>query len=46
MNVIADRHEAVFVNAGSYAIRPKSSSETLISRRSMARIVPSVISTS
>src|SRR5215212_1935663 len=42
MNVTADRHEAVFMNAGSYVMRPKSSSSTLIWRRSMLRIVPSV----
>src|SRR5919202_1936177 len=46
MYVIADRHDAVFVYAGSYVIRPKSSSSTLICRKSMARTVPSVISTS
>jgi hypothetical protein len=32
---------AVFMKAGSYVIRPKSSSEVLIWRRSIARIVPS-----
>src|SRR5271157_526381 len=32
--------EAVFINAGSYVIRPKSSGPVLIWRRSMARIVP------
>src|SRR5260370_42689033 len=46
MNVIELRHEAVFMNAGSYVIRPKSSSWTLIFRRSIARIVSSVIGTS
>src|ERR687886_665589 len=46
MYVIADRHDAVFVYAGSYVIRPKSSSSTLIWRKSMARTVPSVISIS
>src|SRR5919202_946232 len=46
MYVIADRHDAVFVYAGSYVIRPKSSSSTLICRKSMARTVPSVISIS
>src|SRR3954468_22685229 len=46
MYVIAERVEAVFVNAGSYVIRPKSSSSTLIWRKSIARTVPSVISIS
>src|SRR3954447_3612746 len=46
MKVISLRHDAVFVNAGSYAIRPKSSSSTLIPRSSIALIVPSVISSS
>src|SRR3954451_23865789 len=46
MYVIDDRVDAVFVNAGSYVMRPKSSSSTLIWRRSMARTVPSVISMS
>ena len=31
------------MNAGSYVMRPKSSSSVLIWRRSMLRIVPSVI---
>src|SRR2546425_2923605 len=43
MNVIRLLHEAVFMKAGSYAINPKSSSETLIFRRSIARITPSSI---
>src|SRR3954469_3207502 len=46
MYVTAERHDAVFVYAGSYVIRPKSSSSTLIWRKSMARTVPSVISIS
>src|SRR5215210_537615 len=46
MYVIAERVEAVFVKAGSYVMRPKSSSSTLIWRKSMARTVPSVISIS
>jgi hypothetical protein len=46
MKVIADRQEAVFWYAGSYAMTPKSSSSTLIARRSMARIVPSSIGSS
>src|SRR6478672_3783116 len=46
MYVIAERHEAVLVNAGSYDISPKSLSEALICRRSIARIVPSVTSRS
>src|SRR5664279_6250039 len=37
---MADRHDAVFVKAGSYVIRPKSFSSALILRRSSARIVP------
>ena len=37
------RHAAVFMNAGSYVISPKSSGSTLICWRSMARIVPSLI---
>src|SRR5947207_6767411 len=41
MKVIALRQFAVFMNAGSYVIRPKSSGVALICRRSMARIVPS-----
>src|SRR6185503_14901828 len=40
MNVMRLLHEAVFMNAGSYVIRPKSSSDALIWRRSMALIVP------
>jgi hypothetical protein len=32
---------AVFMNAGSYVINPKSSAPALIWRRSIARIVPS-----
>ena len=37
------RHDAVFMYAGSYVIRPKSPSSTLMSRRAGARIVPSSI---
>src|SRR5579883_2554155 len=36
-------HEAVFMNAGSYDITPKSDGSVLIWRRSLARIVPLVI---
>src|SRR5712671_5339727 len=43
---MALRQFAVFRNAGSYVIRPKSSGLTLICRRSMARIVSSVTGTS
>src|SRR5438552_11144464 len=43
---MALRHEAVFMNAGSYVIRPKSSLPFLIWRRSVALIVPSLIGTS
>ena len=39
------RQFAVLRNAGSYVIKPKSSGATLIFRRSMARIVPSVTGT-
>src|SRR3954449_12199567 len=46
MKVISLRHAAVFVKAGSYVIRPKSSSSTFIWRKSIAFTVPSVISTS
>ena len=46
MNVIELRQLAVFMNAGSYVIRPKSSGPLLIWRRSMARIVPSWIGSS
>src|SRR3954447_325267 len=42
---MAERVEAVFVNAGSYVMRPKSSSSTFIWRKSIARTVPSLIST-
>jgi len=45
MYVMALRHAAVFMKAGSYVIRPKSSSPVRICRRSMALIVPSVIGT-
>ena len=38
---MALRQLAVFMNAGSYVIRPKSSGPVLICRRSMARMVPS-----
>src|SRR5215813_8502046 len=40
MNVIELRQLAVFMNAGSYVINPKSSVPVLICRRSMARTVP------
>src|SRR5205085_2690336 len=40
---MALRHAAVFMKAGSYVIRPKSSAPLLIWRRSIARIVPSLI---
>src|SRR5215475_5419520 len=43
IKVIRLLQEAVFMNAGSYVIRPKSSEETLIFRRSVARIAPSSI---
>src|SRR3984957_13138272 len=43
MNVIADRHDAVAMKAGSYVINPKSSSSVLILRNSVARMVPSSI---
>src|SRR6266853_1176069 len=46
MYVMALRQFAVFMNAGSYVIIPKSSGAALIWRRSIARIVPSVIGTS
>src|SRR5690242_7731208 len=46
MNVMALRQAAVFMNAGSYVMRPKSSASVLICRRSVARIVPSVIGSS
>ena len=46
MKVMALRHDAVFMNAGSYVIMPKSSSLTLIFRRSRARIVSSLMGTS
>ena len=45
MNVIALRHDAVFMNAGSYPIMPKSSALTLICLRSAVRMVSSVIGT-
>src|SRR3954454_19473002 len=45
-NVIAERQEAVFMNAGSYDMTPKSSSSTLISRSAVARMVPSSRGTS
>src|SRR5258708_32297671 len=38
---MALRQFAVFMNAGSYVISPKSSGDALIWRRSIARIVPS-----
>jgi hypothetical protein len=44
--VMALRHEAVLANPGSYAINPKSSSLTLICRKSIARMVPSAMGTS
>src|SRR5688572_2899279 len=40
MKVMRLWQAAVFVKAGSYVIRPKSSSPVLIWRRSMARMVP------
>src|SRR5512132_1209751 len=43
MKVIALRHDAVLRYAGSYDMRPPSPSSTLIWRRSVAWIVPSVI---
>src|SRR3954469_23541761 len=43
---MADRHEAVFMNAGSYVMTPKSLSLTLMSRSAVARTVPSSIGTS
>src|SRR5436190_3760326 len=46
MKVIALRQFAVFMNAGSYVIRPKSAGAALICRKSMARIVPSWIGSS
>src|SRR6185503_11225363 len=41
MNVIALLHDAVFMKAGSYVIRPNSSASTLICLRSIARIAVS-----
>jgi hypothetical protein len=46
MKVMELRHDAVFMNAGSYVIIPKSSSATLIFLRSMALMVSSVMGTS
>jgi len=46
MYVISLLQDAVFLNAGSYDMRPKSVSCTLIWRRSMALIVPSVTGSS
>src|SRR5438046_1610927 len=46
MNVIALRQLAVFMNAGSYVMRPKSSEPVRICRRSIARTAPSVIGSS
>src|SRR6266542_5869391 len=43
MKVMALRHDAVFMKAGAYVIKPKSSPSTLICRRSSALIVPSLI---
>src|SRR3954466_6428598 len=43
---MADRQEAVFMNAGSYVMTPKSLSLTLMSRSAVARTVPSSIGTS
>src|SRR2546423_8643897 len=40
MKVIRLLQEAVFMKAGSYVIKPKSSSDVLIWRRSIALIVP------
>ncbi len=45
MYVIFDLHDAVFRNAGSYVIMPKSSGLTLIFRRSIALIVSFSIGT-
>jgi hypothetical protein len=41
MKVIALLHDAVFMKAGSYVIRPNSPGSFLIWRRSIARIVVS-----
>src|SRR5436190_22287385 len=46
MKVIVLRHDAVFMNAGSYVTRPKSSGAVLICLRSLARIVPSLLGSS
>src|SRR6476469_9752029 len=43
---MALRQLAVFMNAGSYVMRPKSSSDALICRRSIALMVPSSIGSS
>src|ERR1041384_3906372 len=43
---MALRQFAVFMKAGSYVIRPKSSPPVLICRRSIARMVPSWIGSS
>src|ERR1700733_16308325 len=43
MKVILLAHEAVFANAGSYVIIPKSESCTLICRKSIGRIVSFLI---
>src|SRR5688500_10359829 len=43
---MALRQEAVFMNAGSYVMSPKSSSSTLIFLRSSALIVPSLMGSS
>src|SRR5262249_49762441 len=43
---MADRHDAVFMNAGSYDMTPKSSSLTLMFLKAVARTVPSSIGTS
>src|SRR6266536_1207633 len=43
---MALRQFAVFMNAGSYVISPKSSASVWICRRSIARIVPSSIGSS
>src|SRR5580704_17386267 len=46
MNVMALRQLAVFMKAGSYVMRPKSSGEVFICLRSTARMVPSSIGSS
>src|SRR4051794_6237426 len=46
MKVIALRTDAVFMNAGSYVMRPRSSSSTFACRSAVARIAPSSIGAS